>query len=135
VFGNDYAFGWGRSLAVCSDLGNKIDGKETIFEGSEKGGSMSLEVCISLAALARLAVVADTHALFGYIGIGVYSVPNWDHSSKKRRNPHHGVKYTPIHRNTLLSKQAVKWGFKYPKARVEALTRYIYDHTPLLLHT
>jgi hypothetical protein len=26
----------------------------------------------------------------------VYSVPNRDHSSKKRRNLHHGVKYTPI---------------------------------------
>ncbi|KAM0917223.1 hypothetical protein ACQ4PT_009655 [Festuca glaucescens] len=44
VFGND--FGWGKPVAVRSGAGNKIDGKATVFEGPERGGSMSLEVCI-----------------------------------------------------------------------------------------
>ncbi|TVU43801.1 hypothetical protein EJB05_10296, partial [Eragrostis curvula] len=55
VFGND--FGWGKPLAVRSGAGNKADGKATVFEGPEGGGSMSLEVCIAPDALARL--VAD----------------------------------------------------------------------------
>ncbi|KAL6856921.1 hypothetical protein ACP4OV_018303 [Aristida adscensionis] len=55
VFGND--FGWGRPVAVRSGGGNKADGKATVFEGPEGGGSMSLEVCIAPDALARL--VAD----------------------------------------------------------------------------
>ncbi|TVU43700.1 hypothetical protein EJB05_10188, partial [Eragrostis curvula] len=55
VFGND--FGWGKPLAVRSGSGNKADGKATVFEGPEGGGSMSLEVCIAPDALARL--VAD----------------------------------------------------------------------------
>uniref|UniRef100_A0A0E0LQJ1 Acetyltransferase n=1 Tax=Oryza punctata TaxID=4537 RepID=A0A0E0LQJ1_ORYPU len=55
VFGND--FGWGKPVAVRSGAGNKIDGKATVFEGPEKGGSMSLEVCIAPDALRRL--VAD----------------------------------------------------------------------------
>ncbi|XP_051226484.1 uncharacterized acetyltransferase At3g50280-like [Lolium perenne] len=52
VFGND--FGWGKPVAVRSGAGNKIDGKATVFEGPERGGSMSLEVCIAPAALERL---------------------------------------------------------------------------------
>ncbi|XP_062195969.1 uncharacterized acetyltransferase At3g50280-like [Phragmites australis] len=55
VFGND--FGWGKPVAVRSGSGNKADGKATVFEGPERGGSMSLEVCIAPDALARL--VAD----------------------------------------------------------------------------
>ncbi|CAO2210365.1 unnamed protein product [Urochloa humidicola] len=55
VFGND--FGWGKPVAVRSGAGNKADGKATVFEGPEGGGSMSLEVCIAPDALARL--VAD----------------------------------------------------------------------------
>ncbi|VAH00604.1 unnamed protein product [Triticum turgidum subsp. durum] len=55
VFGND--FGWGRPVGVRSGLGDKTDGKATVFEGPERGGSMSLEVCLAPAALERL--VAD----------------------------------------------------------------------------
>ncbi|KAM0860359.1 hypothetical protein ACQ4PT_046600 [Festuca glaucescens] len=55
VFGND--FGWGKPVAVRSGPGDKVDGKATVFEGPQQGGSMSLEVCIAPDALARL--VAD----------------------------------------------------------------------------
>jgi hypothetical protein len=55
VFGND--LGWGKPVAVRSGSGSKIDGKATVFQGPEQGGSMSLEVCISPDALERL--VAD----------------------------------------------------------------------------
>ncbi|XP_051212553.1 uncharacterized acetyltransferase At3g50280-like [Lolium perenne] len=54
VFGND--FGWGKPVAVRSGPGNKTDGKVTVFEGGEHGGSMSLEVCIAPDALQRLLV-------------------------------------------------------------------------------
>ncbi|TVU30655.1 hypothetical protein EJB05_22286, partial [Eragrostis curvula] len=57
VFGND--FGWGKPVAVRSGPGNKLDGKATMFEGPEKGGSMSLEVCIAPDALARLLADAE----------------------------------------------------------------------------
>ncbi|CAM0883736.1 unnamed protein product [Alopecurus aequalis] len=52
VFGND--FGWGKPVAVRSGPANKMDGKLTVFEGPERGGSMSLEVCIAPDALERL---------------------------------------------------------------------------------
>ena len=52
VFGND--FGWGRPVGVRSGLGDKTDGKATVFEGPERGGSMSLEVCMAPDALERL---------------------------------------------------------------------------------
>jgi hypothetical protein len=55
VFGNN--FGWGKPVAVRSGSGNKIDGKVTVFEGAERGGSISLEVCMAPDALQRL--VAD----------------------------------------------------------------------------
>ncbi|CAM0870779.1 unnamed protein product [Alopecurus aequalis] len=55
VFGNN--FGWGKPLAVRSGAGNKMDGKVTVFEGPERGGSMSLEVCMAPDTLQRL--VAD----------------------------------------------------------------------------
>ncbi|CAO2186655.1 unnamed protein product [Urochloa humidicola] len=55
VFGND--FGWGKPVAVRSGAGNKADGKATVFEGPERGGSVSVELCIAPDALARL--VAD----------------------------------------------------------------------------
>ncbi|CAO2200219.1 unnamed protein product [Urochloa humidicola] len=55
VFGND--FGWGKPVGVRSGAGNKADGKATVFEGPEGGGSVSLEVCIAPDALERL--VAD----------------------------------------------------------------------------
>ncbi|XP_047064424.1 uncharacterized acetyltransferase At3g50280-like [Lolium rigidum] len=54
VFGND--FGWGKPVAVRSGPSNKTDGKVTVFEGGERGGSMSLEVCIAPDALQRLLV-------------------------------------------------------------------------------
>lgn len=52
VYGND--FGWGRPVAVRSGAGNKLDGKVTVYEGGDGGGSMALEVCIAPDALARL---------------------------------------------------------------------------------
>jgi len=55
VFGND--FGWGKPVAIRSGAGNKVDGKATVFEGPERGGSISLEVCIAPDALEWL--VAD----------------------------------------------------------------------------
>uniref|UniRef100_A0ACD5YUX6 Uncharacterized protein n=1 Tax=Avena sativa TaxID=4498 RepID=A0ACD5YUX6_AVESA len=55
VFGND--FGWGRPLGVRTGLGDKTDGEATVFEGPDRGGSMSLEVCLAPEALDRL--VAD----------------------------------------------------------------------------
>jgi hypothetical protein len=54
VFGND--FGWGKPVAVRSGPGNKTDGKVTVFEGGERGESMSLEVCMAPDALQRLLV-------------------------------------------------------------------------------
>ena len=44
-------------MGVRSGLGDKTDGKATVFEGPERGGSMSLEVCLAPDALERL--VAD----------------------------------------------------------------------------
>ncbi|KAM0866290.1 hypothetical protein ACQ4PT_042717 [Festuca glaucescens] len=55
VFGNN--FGWGEPVAVRSGPVNKLDGKLTVFEGPERGGSMSMEVCIAPEALERL--IAD----------------------------------------------------------------------------
>ncbi|CAL5009557.1 unnamed protein product [Urochloa decumbens] len=55
VYGND--FGWGKPVAVRSGAGNKMEGKVTVYEGIDGGGSMALEVCLSARALARL--VAD----------------------------------------------------------------------------
>uniref|UniRef100_J3MPS0 Acetyltransferase n=2 Tax=Oryza brachyantha TaxID=4533 RepID=J3MPS0_ORYBR len=55
VYGND--FGWGRPVGVRSGGGNKLDGKMTVYEGRDGGGSMALEVCLAPEALARL--VAD----------------------------------------------------------------------------
>ncbi|KAG2576237.1 uncharacterized acetyltransferase At3g50280-like [Panicum virgatum] len=55
VFGND--FGWGRPVAVRSGSANKVDGRATVYEGIDGGGSMGMEVCLSPEALARL--VAD----------------------------------------------------------------------------
>uniref|UniRef100_A0A0E0LQJ5 Acetyltransferase n=1 Tax=Oryza punctata TaxID=4537 RepID=A0A0E0LQJ5_ORYPU len=55
VFGND--FGWGRPVSVRSGGANKFDGKVTVYEGPGGAGSMSLEVCLTPAALAKL--VAD----------------------------------------------------------------------------
>uniref|UniRef100_A0ACD5T9I0 Uncharacterized protein n=1 Tax=Avena sativa TaxID=4498 RepID=A0ACD5T9I0_AVESA len=55
VFGND--FGWGKPTAVRSGREGKTDGKATVYQGPEMGGSMSLEVCLALDAMKRL--VAD----------------------------------------------------------------------------
>jgi len=55
VFGND--FGWGRPVTMRSGAGNKTDGKAAVFEGPERGGGMSLELCLAPDALERL--VAD----------------------------------------------------------------------------
>ncbi|CAN6163826.1 unnamed protein product [Urochloa humidicola] len=53
MFGND--FGLGKPLTVRGGAGNKMDGKATVFEGHEMGGSMSLEVCLTPDVLARIA--------------------------------------------------------------------------------
>ncbi|CAM0902388.1 unnamed protein product [Alopecurus aequalis] len=55
VYGND--FGWGRPVGVRTGLGDKTDGEATALEGPDRGGSMSLEVCLAPEALERL--VAD----------------------------------------------------------------------------
>jgi hypothetical protein len=55
VYGND--FGWGRPLAVRSGVGNKFDGKLTVFPGPEEG-SMDFEACLSPETL--LAMADDT---------------------------------------------------------------------------
>ncbi|RLN03945.1 putative acetyltransferase [Panicum miliaceum] len=52
VFGND--FGWGRPVTMRSGAGNKTDGKAAVFEGPERGGGMSLELCLAPDALERL---------------------------------------------------------------------------------
>ncbi|PUZ49845.1 hypothetical protein GQ55_6G011100 [Panicum hallii var. hallii] len=52
VFGND--FGWGRPVTMRSGAGNKTDGKAAVFEGPERGGSVSLELCLASDALERL---------------------------------------------------------------------------------
>ena len=44
MYGND--FGWGRPIAVRSGVGNKFDGKLTVFPGVEEG-SMDFEACLS----------------------------------------------------------------------------------------
>ncbi|XP_037418669.1 uncharacterized acetyltransferase At3g50280-like [Triticum dicoccoides] len=55
MFGND--FGWGKPAAVRSGREGKMDGKATVYQGPERGGSISLEVCIAPDAMERL--VAD----------------------------------------------------------------------------
>jgi len=55
VFGND--FGWGRPVAVRSGGANKVDGRATVYEGRDGGGSLGVEMCLAPDALARL--VAD----------------------------------------------------------------------------
>jgi hypothetical protein len=55
VLGND--FGWGRPVSVRSGGANKFDGKVTVYEGPDGAGSMSLEVCLAPAVLAKL--IAD----------------------------------------------------------------------------
>ncbi|XP_044394293.1 BAHD acyltransferase DCR-like, partial [Triticum aestivum] len=52
VYGND--FGWGAPVAVRSGSGNMVDGKATVYASRAGGGSMALEVCLALEALARL---------------------------------------------------------------------------------
>ncbi|CAI9758817.1 unnamed protein product [Fraxinus pennsylvanica] len=44
VYGND--FRWGKPVAVRSGLGNKFDGKLTLFPGLEEG-SIDMEICLS----------------------------------------------------------------------------------------
>lgn len=44
MYGNE--FGLGKGLAVLSGYANKFDGKVTLYEGREGGGSMDLEVCM-----------------------------------------------------------------------------------------
>jgi hypothetical protein len=52
VYGND--FGRGTPVTFRSGAGNKMDGVVTVYLGRDGGGSMGLEVCMSLEALARL---------------------------------------------------------------------------------
>ncbi|KAK8714315.1 hypothetical protein V6N13_149508 [Hibiscus sabdariffa] len=52
VYGND--FGWGRPIAVRSRLGNKCEGKLTLFCGAEEG-SIDVEACLSAEALEAMA--------------------------------------------------------------------------------
>ncbi|XP_039121025.1 uncharacterized acetyltransferase At3g50280-like [Dioscorea cayenensis subsp. rotundata] len=51
VYGND--FGWGPPITVRSGLGNKIDGKVTVYPSPEVGG-MALEICLSSLVLGSL---------------------------------------------------------------------------------
>ncbi|KZV39744.1 hypothetical protein F511_08206 [Dorcoceras hygrometricum] len=51
VYGTD--FGWGKPIAVRSGLGNKSDGKITLFPGPEPG-SMDIEICLLKEKLWRL---------------------------------------------------------------------------------
>uniref|UniRef100_M8AMG3 Uncharacterized protein n=1 Tax=Aegilops tauschii TaxID=37682 RepID=M8AMG3_AEGTA len=46
-----------KPVGVRSGSGDKMNGKVTVFEGPEREGSMSLEVCLAPEALERL--VAD----------------------------------------------------------------------------
>ncbi|XP_075638508.1 putative acetyltransferase At3g50280 [Castanea sativa] len=52
VYGND--FGWGRPITVRSGLGNKSDGKLTVFPGAEEG-SIDFEACLSFETLQTMA--------------------------------------------------------------------------------
>ncbi|XVF59385.1 hypothetical protein PTKIN_Ptkin07bG0271500 [Pterospermum kingtungense] len=52
VYGND--FGWGRPIAVRSGLGNKFDGKITVFCGAEEG-SIDIEACFLAETLDAMA--------------------------------------------------------------------------------
>ncbi|KAF8712655.1 hypothetical protein HU200_028414 [Digitaria exilis] len=54
VVGND--FGWGKPLAVRSGGANKVDGRATVYEGIDGGGSIGMEVCLAPEILARLVV-------------------------------------------------------------------------------
>ncbi|XP_059457947.1 uncharacterized acetyltransferase At3g50280-like [Corylus avellana] len=56
VYGND--FGWGRPLAVRSGVGNKYDGKLTVFPGPEEG-SIDFEACLSPETLLAMADDAE----------------------------------------------------------------------------
>ncbi|GMY19045.1 uncharacterized acetyltransferase At3g50280-like [Fagus crenata] len=56
VYGND--FGWGRPIAVRSGVGNKFDGKLTVFPGPEEG-SIDFEACLSLETLQAMADDAE----------------------------------------------------------------------------
>jgi len=51
VFGND--FGWGKPVAVRSGIGNKYNGKITVFAGAEEG-SINVEFCLSYEILEAL---------------------------------------------------------------------------------
>ncbi|KAI3513095.1 hypothetical protein L1887_20421 [Cichorium endivia] len=44
MYGNE--FGLGKGVAVLSGYANKFDGKVTLYEGRDGGGSMDLEVCM-----------------------------------------------------------------------------------------
>ncbi|XP_071690512.1 uncharacterized acetyltransferase At3g50280 [Rutidosis leptorrhynchoides] len=44
MYGNE--FGLGKGLAILSGYANKFDGKVTLYEGREGGGSIDLEVCL-----------------------------------------------------------------------------------------
>ncbi|KAL4559557.1 hypothetical protein LXL04_031699 [Taraxacum kok-saghyz] len=44
MYGNE--FGLGKGVAVLSGYANKFDGKVTLYEGREGGGSMDLEICL-----------------------------------------------------------------------------------------
>ncbi|KAK2445622.1 putative acetyltransferase [Trifolium repens] len=52
MYGNE--FGMGKALAVRSGYANKFDGKITSYPGLEGGGSIDLEVCLSLDKMMAL---------------------------------------------------------------------------------
>jgi hypothetical protein len=65
VYSND--FGWGRPLAVRSSVGNKFDGKLTVFPGPEEG-SIDFEACLSPEMLLAMADDAEfNEALVGRV--------------------------------------------------------------------
>ncbi|OMO92118.1 Transferase [Corchorus olitorius] len=52
IYGND--FGWGKPVAVRNGLGNKCDGKITVFCGAEEG-SIDVELCLVPETLEAMA--------------------------------------------------------------------------------
>ncbi|KAF5736164.1 hypothetical protein HS088_TW14G00299 [Tripterygium wilfordii] len=56
IYGND--FGWGRPIAVRSEVANKSRGKITVFPGAEEG-SVDIEACLPLEILQAIASDAE----------------------------------------------------------------------------
>ncbi|CAN1756992.1 Uncharacterized acetyltransferase At3g50280 [Linum perenne] len=62
IYGND--FGWGKPVAVRSGVGNKAEGKVTVFPGVEVG-SIDVEICLSPETAERLGRDSEFMAAVG----------------------------------------------------------------------